>query len=179
MIVAEGAAGDEAYIVLRGTCEASRTIDRTSRVLRQMGPGEVFGETAILTAQPRSATVTAVSEVVVAVVTRAALEGQLPGASWVGALARALASRLREAEARADDRARLRHRVAEAVRVHAALIGERGPGPQALAWPPLRRALAVALAVDEAAVDQALRDAVAAGDGLELEGELIAVTRAG
>ncbi len=103
IIVAEGEPGDAAYIIVSGTCEASRTIQGVPSVLRQMGPGDVFGETAILTDQPRSATVTAKSDVVVTVITREAVEGELAGSSWVGAFARALAARFREAERKADD----------------------------------------------------------------------------
>ncbi|MBZ0235962.1 MAG: cyclic nucleotide-binding domain-containing protein [Deltaproteobacteria bacterium] len=103
VIVAEGEPGDAAYIIVSGTCEASRLVQGAPTVLRTMGPGEVFGETAILTDQPRSATVTAASDVVVTVITREAVEGELAGSSWIGAFARALAARFREAERRADD----------------------------------------------------------------------------
>ena len=104
-IVREGEPGDAAYIVARGTCDVFKRAGERSVHLRRIGPGEVFGETAILTSGRRSATVVAVDEVAVLIVTREALERELDSRGWLGPLVRALAERFREAD---DERARLR-----------------------------------------------------------------------
>jgi CRP-like cAMP-binding protein len=98
--VREGDEADSAYIITRGTCEAFRQKGDERVVLRRMGAGEAFGETAIFTAQPRSASVAAVDEVVALVVTRDALERAVGTDSWVGAFVRALAGRFHEVDAR-------------------------------------------------------------------------------
>ena len=97
-IVVQGDSGDEAYIIVRGECEAYKTVDGERRVLRRMGPGQVFGEMAILSNVPRTATVEALEPVTAMVITREVLEGQLD--TWVGALFRSLAERFRELDAK-------------------------------------------------------------------------------
>ncbi|HEY3354474.1 MAG TPA: protein kinase, partial [Polyangia bacterium] len=100
LIVREGDEGDAACIITRGRCEAFRLEDGRRVVLRSMGPGEAFGETAIFTAKPRSASVAAVEDVTVIIVTRDALERAIGTDSWVGAFVRALAERFRDVDAR-------------------------------------------------------------------------------
>jgi serine/threonine protein phosphatase PrpC/CRP-like cAMP-binding protein len=62
-VVREGDRGDELFIVLTGRVK----ISRNDAVLNQFGPGEQFGEMALLRSMPRSATVVAVepSELIV------------------------------------------------------------------------------------------------------------------
>jgi eukaryotic-like serine/threonine-protein kinase len=99
-IVSEGEHGDAAYIVESGLCSVWRTIDGQRVRLRQMGPGEVFGETAILASSPRSATVIADEHTVVHVVTAEVLEREMAAMKpWMGAFVRTLAKRFREREA--------------------------------------------------------------------------------
>jgi eukaryotic-like serine/threonine-protein kinase len=104
-IVAEGEPGETAYILTRGSCDVFKRSGERSVHLRRIGPGEVFGETAILTSGRRTASVVAVDEVSVLVVTREALERELDSRGWLGPLVRALAERFREAD---DERAKLR-----------------------------------------------------------------------
>ena len=62
VIVAEGAAADRFYIVESGTYTVSQADPAApggSRVLRQLGRDDVFGELGLLTGSPRSATVAA------------------------------------------------------------------------------------------------------------------------
>src|SRR5262249_38384169 len=101
-IVTEGEPGDAAYIIVRGHCVAHRTVAGLKRVLRRMGPGDVFGEMAVLMNLPRTATVEAEGAVTTIVVTPATLEEGLGTDSWMGALVRALADRFRELDARAS-----------------------------------------------------------------------------
>jgi tRNA A-37 threonylcarbamoyl transferase component Bud32 len=104
-IVREGELGDCAFIIVDGECEVVQGAGASRVRLRSMGQGEVFGETALLTAGPRTATVVACTEMSVLVVTRDSLERELAARGWLGALVRALAHRFREADA---ERAALR-----------------------------------------------------------------------
>ncbi len=92
-IVREGEQGDHAFIIETGRCEV--TIE--GRRVREMGPGEVFGEMAILRSGSRTATVRALEPTTVrriaGEVVRTELDGMKP---WMGALLRALAARLDE-----------------------------------------------------------------------------------
>ncbi|MEZ4301920.1 MAG: protein kinase [Polyangiaceae bacterium] len=98
-ILREGEHGDAAYIIVEGICEVAQGVGVSRVLLRTMGPGEVFGETALLTAGPRTATVVAVTPVQVLVVTAESLERELSGRGWLGKLVHVLAHRFREADA--------------------------------------------------------------------------------
>jgi CRP-like cAMP-binding protein len=65
-----------------------------------MGPGEVFGEAAVFTSQPRTASVAARTDVTVKVVTADALDRELSQNTWIGPLVRALAERFRDIDER-------------------------------------------------------------------------------
>jgi serine/threonine-protein kinase len=163
VIIAEGEPGDIAYVIESGTCEVSRLVGGVPTVMRRMGAGEVFGEAAIITSQPRSATVTAVDEVVVTEVNREALEREVGGDSWIGSFLRCLAGRFRDTELRRDREAR-GQRIHDALRVQLALAGA-----EELPWPPLRRALAEGLGLPEDAIDEVVADS----DAVVVEGEVV------
>jgi serine/threonine-protein kinase len=95
-IVEEGAFGDAAYIIVKGACEVSKRIAGTPSVLRRLGPGDVFGETAILSGNVRTATVRAIEDTTVRVVTRERLQEELGLDSWLAKFVLALADRFRE-----------------------------------------------------------------------------------
>ena len=92
-IVNEGDHGDEAYIIRAGKCRAFKTINGEKVELRIMEKGDVFGETAILTANPRSASVEAVDNVTVAVVGSRYFKEELEVGSWISPFIKALAER--------------------------------------------------------------------------------------
>jgi eukaryotic-like serine/threonine-protein kinase len=96
VIIEEGDEAAEAYIVVAGECEAYKTIGGARRSLRRMGPGEVFGETAVLTNKPRTASVMAIDEVTVKVVTRESLDRELSRNSFMAAFVHVLAQRFGE-----------------------------------------------------------------------------------
>ncbi|MGD0674993.1 MAG: cyclic nucleotide-binding domain-containing protein [Polyangiaceae bacterium] len=100
VIVTDGEPGDEAYVVLEGRCAAYRVDGGEEVELRVMGPGEVFGETAVFSNRPRTASVKAVTDVVLLSVTRETLSNAVGLHSWMGAFVRALADRFRETDAR-------------------------------------------------------------------------------
>lgn len=95
VIVAEGELGDAAYIIRKGTC----VVTKDGRELRTMGPGEVFGETAILSPGPRTASVTAKEDCVCQVITSEVFESEVGAMKpWMGAFVRTLAGRFRESQ---------------------------------------------------------------------------------
>jgi serine/threonine protein kinase len=107
IIVTEGEPGDAAFVILEGRCVAYRVEDSTEIPLRVMEPGDVFGETAVFSRKPRTASVKAMTDVVLLKVTGDVLSRALGLNSWMGAFVRALADRFREADQklRAPERA--------------------------------------------------------------------------
>jgi hypothetical protein len=98
LIIREGEAGDAAYIIVSGQCRAFRQIGEQREPLQTMGPGDVFGEMALLLDEPRYASVEALEPVTLLVVDRATLTEGLGVEGWTGALVRALAERFRDLE---------------------------------------------------------------------------------
>jgi CRP/FNR family transcriptional regulator, cyclic AMP receptor protein len=58
-LTTEGAAGYTFFVIESGTVE----VERDGRVINTLGPGDFFGETAILSGERRNATITAASDV--------------------------------------------------------------------------------------------------------------------
>lgn len=100
LIVREGDIGKEAYIILKGRCRVFRTIQQEKVELREMHEGDVFGETAVFTDQTRSASVEAIDEVTLAIVSARHFEEELGMGFWLGVFIKALAARFREKDAR-------------------------------------------------------------------------------
>jgi serine/threonine-protein kinase len=100
LIVAEGELGDTAYIIAEGRCSVFRNGSDGEVVLRELGPGEVFGETAVFSNKPRTAGVRAMTDVVVLGVTTEVLSNALGLNQWMGSFVRALAERFREVDER-------------------------------------------------------------------------------
>jgi CRP-like cAMP-binding protein len=109
-IVTEGEPGNAAFVILEGQCAAYRVEGTEEVTLRVMGPGEVFGETAVFSEKPRTASVKAVTDVVLVVVTREVMSSALGLTSWMGAFVKALADRFREV----DERLRVHERASRA-----------------------------------------------------------------
>jgi serine/threonine-protein kinase len=144
VIVREGDAASSAYILTSGHCEVSKTEAGRRVVLRTLGPGDVFGETALVTAQPRTATVTALDAVDAMIVTREALADELSMDSWTGAFVRALAERFRELDGRLSELRRVHGRtlVREQIEHHLRWQGRQSDdGSLEAAWSPLRERL--------------------------------------
>ena len=97
-IIREGDTGDSAYLIVSGRCEASCGAPGSEEVLAQMGPGEVFGELALVLDEPRAATVKALDAVTVLVLDKKTMTEGLGVGSWVGALVHALTHRFRTLE---------------------------------------------------------------------------------
>jgi serine/threonine protein kinase len=96
-IIRENEIGDAAYILLAGRCEVLKLVDGVEQSLRTLGPGDVFGETAILASTLRTASVVARSDVLAVIVTAEVLEREVDAMKpWMGAFIRALATRFSE-----------------------------------------------------------------------------------
>ena len=92
-IITQGDPGDEAYLIITG-----EVLVTTPWGTRALGPGDVFGELALLTDRPRTATVTATTDVELMGLPRDAFHTQLharPAAALT--LLRAIATRLADA----------------------------------------------------------------------------------
>lgn len=113
LVIREGDEAEEAFIILRGKASAFKIENGERVVLRTMTQGEVFGESAILTGQVRTASVVAsadeadesdkANELEVMVVTRDSLNQELALDSWAGALVRTLATRFRDLDGQLTD----------------------------------------------------------------------------
>jgi serine/threonine-protein kinase len=98
IIIREGDIGEAAYMIAAGSCRAYRTVGDRQETLATMGVGDVFGEMALLLAEPRYATVEAVDSVTVLVLDKQTMAEGLDIDGWTGALVRALAQRFRDLE---------------------------------------------------------------------------------
>jgi hypothetical protein len=106
ILIREGETGDAAYVIIEGRCVAYEVEAGVERKLRDMGPGDVFGETAVFTGGPRTASVRAATDVVLLMVTGEILLKTLGLNSWMGAFVKALAERFREADQKLRDAGR-------------------------------------------------------------------------
>jgi eukaryotic-like serine/threonine-protein kinase len=98
VIIREGDVGDAAYMIVSGRCQVTRRVGEQEEPITTMGAGDVFGEMALLLAEPRAATVVAEDNVTVLVLDQRTLSAGLGADGWTGALVRALAQRFRDLE---------------------------------------------------------------------------------
>jgi CRP/FNR family transcriptional regulator, cyclic AMP receptor protein len=106
-IVEKGDAATEFFVLLRGRAKVGTPgADGSHAAINVMGPGEVFGEVAILDGRPRSATVTTLEECEMAIVDKAAFNDLLAASPTIAVkLLNVLAGRVRELTIRIEDRA--------------------------------------------------------------------------
>ncbi len=62
-LIAEGEPGDSFFVIDHGEVEVSKRFGRSQRTLARLMEGQFFGEMALLTGEPRSASVTAATDV--------------------------------------------------------------------------------------------------------------------
>lgn len=75
VVIEEGTAGEEAFIVARGELEVRRSGDKdTSMLLARLGNGALFGEMALLSRAPRAASVIACRPSIILVARKEALD---------------------------------------------------------------------------------------------------------
>lgn len=104
-VVREGDSAKTAYFILSGLCEVQKRIDGKPVRIRTLGPGEVFGELALLTGEPRTASIVTLEETELQVVGREHFEKELAALKpWMSKLLRTLASRFHRADAQLHKR---------------------------------------------------------------------------
>lgn len=94
VLTRQGRPGHEAFIIVEGEAKVAMKGRRSVR----LGPGELFGELALLDQGPRAATVTAETDMMLLVVNSRGFSALLDDPSVRRAVMTAMASRLREAE---------------------------------------------------------------------------------
>jgi signal transduction histidine kinase len=97
-IFKEGDSGDGIYVVKDGSVEISLPLSQNvRRVFAKLGPGEIFGEMAVVELKPRSATATAATNTQVYFIPRNELLGMLEDSPTLSLeLLREISQRLRE-----------------------------------------------------------------------------------
>lgn len=98
-IVSEGEAGSSAYIIQSGSCDVWKNFQGQPRLIRRLGPGDVFGETAVFAGGLRTASIVAAEQVTLKVVTGESLNRELDQNPMLAAFVRSLANLFREADA--------------------------------------------------------------------------------
>jgi small-conductance mechanosensitive channel/CRP-like cAMP-binding protein len=79
VVVRQGDAGAEFFIILEGTAEVRRGEGGKVVTVATLHPMQFFGEMSLLTGEPRSATIVAQTKLEVVVITKAILEGPIMG----------------------------------------------------------------------------------------------------
>lgn len=98
VLVEEGTIGREFFLIVEGTA----SVKRGNRRVATLGPGQYFGELALLDRRPRSATVVSETDMRLLVLGQREFSGVLEAIPSLGRkLLAAMASRLRESDARA------------------------------------------------------------------------------
>src|SRR5580700_5373113 len=93
--LAEGVTGSELFIVVSGTAE----VTRGGRVINTLGPGDLFGELALIDGKPRGATVTAKSRLELLIVGSGAFTKFMAEIdTFRSALLKSMAKRIRTAD---------------------------------------------------------------------------------
>jgi serine/threonine-protein kinase len=102
VIVREGEPGDAAFIIVEGRCAVQKDSASGTQTLQELERGAVFGEMAILTSGPRTATVLALEPTTVLVVTSQVLEEEMAALKpWIATLLKSLAERFRAIDTQA------------------------------------------------------------------------------
>jgi serine/threonine-protein kinase len=103
-IVAEGEPGSTAYVIQSGSCEVWKNVQGERRLVRRLGPGDVFGEAAVFGSGIRTASIVAAEDVTLRCVTGEALNRELDQNPTLAAFVRSLATLFREADAALSSR---------------------------------------------------------------------------
>jgi len=91
------------YVVAAGKVSVWVRPDKGGKTpvqVAELGPGDVFGETAVFSNKPRTASVKAITDVRLLVVTREILSNAVGLTSWMGGFVKALATRFLELDGR-------------------------------------------------------------------------------
>jgi eukaryotic-like serine/threonine-protein kinase len=144
LLLQEGDLGDELFVVESGTVQVYVTdAQGRRRGIATLGQGAVVGEAGVLTASARTASVVAINDVTVRVITRKQLEQGMGPHAWLGGLVRGLAQRFAQAQQRqtttADENASLQ--IINWVLQYLVMYGHTGPsGRREVEWSHLETA---------------------------------------
>ncbi len=105
VLIRQGDAPEALYMIISGRARVSITgEDGKELVLDSLGPGEYFGELALIDGEPRSATVTTASDATVGVISRGEFEACLADTPEIAiGLLRGLSHRVRELDEQLRD----------------------------------------------------------------------------
>jgi CRP/FNR family transcriptional regulator, cyclic AMP receptor protein len=117
----EGEPGKEMFVLQSGKVAISKKVRDVEKVLATLGPGEFFGEMAIISNKPRNATATVSENAKLLVIDPKTFEGMIRGNSEIAVrMIKKLADRLSEADAQienlllADPASRVIHQILHA-----------------------------------------------------------------
>lgn len=100
----EGEPGKEMFVLQSGKVSISKKVRDVEKVLAVLGPGEFFGEMAIISNKPRNASATVSEHARVLVIDPKTFEGMIRGNSEIAVrLIKKLAERLSEADAQIEN----------------------------------------------------------------------------
>jgi CRP/FNR family transcriptional regulator, cyclic AMP receptor protein len=100
----EGDPGKEMYVLQAGRIAISKKVRDVEKVLAVLGPGEFFGEMAIISNKPRNATATVDEEAKVLVIDPRTFEGMIRGNAEIAVrMIKKLAERLSDADAQIEN----------------------------------------------------------------------------
>lgn len=100
----EGDPGKEMFVLQSGKVAISKKVRDVEKVLAILGPGEFFGEMAIISNKPRNATATVAEDAKVLVIDPKTFEGMIRGNSEIAVrMIKKLSDRLSEADAQIEN----------------------------------------------------------------------------
>ncbi len=100
----EGDSGKEMYVVQSGQVAISKRVRDVEKVLAHLGPGEFFGEMAIISNTARTATATVASDARLLVIDPKTFEAMVRGNAEIAVrMIKKLAARLEEADAQIEN----------------------------------------------------------------------------
>jgi CRP/FNR family transcriptional regulator, cyclic AMP receptor protein len=104
VLFSEGEPGKEMYVLQSGRVTISKQVRDVEKVLAVLGPGEFFGEMAIISNKPRNASATVSEEAKLLVIDPKTFEGMIRGNSEIAVrMIKKLAERLSEADAQIEN----------------------------------------------------------------------------
>jgi CRP-like cAMP-binding protein len=121
----EGEPGKEMYVLQSGKVAISKKVRDVEKVLAVLGPGEFFGEMAIIANKPRNASATVAESAKLLVIDPKTFESMIRGNSEIAVrMIKKLAERLSEADGQienlllSDPSSRVVHQVLQAAQTH-------------------------------------------------------------
>ncbi|MGD9201622.1 MAG: protein kinase [Chitinispirillia bacterium] len=94
IIFNEGDQGDYSFKILSGKVQVYKTIDKKRKVLAELGKGEIVGELAVFSNQPRTATIKVLEPTTIRIMDKESVDREIEKLSpWVGKMIFSLSER--------------------------------------------------------------------------------------